>query len=102
MKIEEYKKRKNRTIVLPSGFEVEVTNVNPYILLKIQEDLKLDFSDEKSYSSQLLEKLFEAYLVKPIIPKDIKISEFEKGDYEKLHELIFNEVTFTEEDKEKK
>ena len=73
--------------------------MSPYTLLKIQENLKIEIADEGSYTSQLIEKLFEAYLVKPKIPKEIKISEFEKKDYEKLHELIFDEVTFAEEEK---
>lgn len=102
MKIEEYKKKKNKNVVLPSGFEIEVKRLNPYVLLKIQDELNIDFSDEKSYSSKLVEKLFEAYLSKPSVPKDIKVSEFEKKDYEKLHELVFDEVTFSEEEKKKK
>ena len=53
-------------------------------------------------SSKLVDRLFEAYLIKPKIPKEIKISEFEKEDYEKLHELIFEEVTFVEEEEEEK
>jgi len=98
MKLEEYKKKKNKKLILPSGFEVEVKNLNPYTLLKVQEDLKNDIADEGGYTSELVEKLFEMYLVKPKIPKEIKISEFEKEDYEKLHELIFDEVTFAEEE----
>ena len=98
MKLEEYKRKRNKKLTLPSGFEVEVRNLSPYTLLKIQENLKIEIADEGSYTSQLIEKLFEAYLVKPKIPKEIKISEFEKKDYEKLHELIFDEVTFAEEE----
>lgn len=101
MKLEEYKKKKNKKLILPSGLEVEVKNLSPYTLLKIQENLKIDMVDEDGYSSKLIDKLFEAYLVKPKIPKEIKISEFEKEDYEKLHELIFDEVTFAEKEEEK-
>lgn len=100
MKLEEYKKKKNKTIILPSKLEVVVKSLNPHTLLKIQEELKINIADENSYTSKLVEKLFEAYLIKPKIPKDIKVSEFEKDDYEKLHELIFEEVTFTEKEKE--
>lgn len=99
MKLEEYKKKRNKKLVLPSGLEIEVRNLSPYTLLKIQENLKIDVSNKDGYTSELIDRLFEAYLVKPKISKEIKISEFEKEDYEKLHELIFEEVTFAEEEK---
>lgn len=102
MKLEEYKKRRSHKRILPSGLEVEVRRLNPYILLEIQEQLKINFSDENVYTSKLIEMLLEKYLINPKIPKDIKISEFEKKDYEELHRLAFEEVTFEEKENKKK
>lgn len=100
MSIEEYKKKSLDELTLPSGLKVTVRNPSPYLLLKVQEDLGINITDD-AYNAKLIEKLFAMYVIKPKIPDEIKVEEFLKEDYEMLHEAMFESLTFEEKEEEK-
>lgn len=96
--LEEYKKNRVKSITLPSGLEVEVNGLTPYHLLQLQTELKIKFDENSLYSSTVVEWLFTHFLHKPKVPEDIKVEDFDREDYIKLHELIFEDLVFPEED----
>ena len=100
MNLEDYKSRSLSKKTLPSGLVIEVRNLSPYSLMKVQEELKISF-DEESYSTKLVDELFKLYVASPKIPDEIEVSEFTKEDYEIIHEAMFESVTFTEKSEEK-
>jgi len=98
MNLDEYKKKKIEVIVLPSGLEVEVNGLTPYHLLQLQTELKIKFDENSLYSSTVVEWLFAHFLHTPKVPDDLKVEDFERNDYIKLHELIFEGLVFPEEE----
>ena len=99
MKLEEYKKKQLQSLKLPSNLEIKTKNITPYTLLKIHDDLDIEFDSDKAYSAEVIERLFREFIVSPKIPKEIKIDELEREDFIFLHNLIFEKVTFPEEEK---
>jgi len=100
--LDSYKKKQIKTLKLPSGLEIKVRNISPYTLLKIHEDLDINPDDGEIHTVKVIEKLFEEFLIEPKIPKDIILKDFEREDYIYLHELIFDKVSFPEEEEEVK
>ena len=98
MKIEEYKKKSLEEVKCPSGLVIKTKNITPYTLLKIHDELDIEFDSDKAYSAEVLEHLFREFILSPKIPKEIKIDEFEREDFIFLHNLIFEKVTFPEEE----
>lgn len=93
--LETYKKDRITEFELPSGLKVKIKELTPYHLLKIRKELDLTIDDE-IYRLDVIEKLFSLSLVEPKVPDDLELGDFTKDDYTKLHEIIWNYVTFIE------
>jgi hypothetical protein len=92
--IEVYRKKQIKDVELPSGMKVQVRNISNYVMLKVREELGIKLDDAEAYSAKLIDKLFEIFLVSPKIPDEFAVLDFNKEDYELLHEMIFNQINF--------
>lgn len=98
--VEQYRKKQIEDVTLPSGLVVEVRNISPYAMLKVQEEMGIDAGDLEKISASLVENLFKVFLVSPKIPDEFAVGDFNKEDYEKLQDLVLEHVIYTEEKKE--
>lgn len=90
--IEQYKKKKIQELECPSGLVVEISELTPYSVLKIQRELKIDPLSDSWYNADTLERLFALFMVSPTIPGDMALDDLLKIDFEFLHEKIFEQI----------
>jgi len=101
-KIEEYKKKKISEIELPSGLKVKIKDITPFTFLRIQQELNIPPTSEQFYSFEMVEKLFENFMVEPAINTDFNIEDFNREDYIFLHDLIFDKILISMKEEEDK
>lgn len=98
--IEAYRKKQIKDVQLPSGLNVKVKNISPYIILKVQEELGIEVGELNKISASLMRKLFMEFLISPKVPSELEVEDFSKEDFEELQNMIFGQIIYAEDEKQ--
>jgi len=94
MDLEEYKKKKIKEHLLPSGLKIKTKDISPLIHLKIKKQFKDEGDDYLSPAH--IEALFKAFIVSPIIPDEMTVEDFTSDDFKAILAAIIKQISLSD------
>lgn len=93
MDLKEYKSKKIRKQILPSGLEIKTKGLSPYIIYKIRSENKIkDQTLDDLLDADTIKKLFIEFIIDPKIPDEIELEDFSADDFNAIYTAVINQI----------